>query len=88
MSTTDSYERHDAVSLAALVAKGEVSPEELLEAAIARVEARNPAINAVVIPMYEEYIEPVKEFAELIVDGERPLEESLKAILAEVYPQD
>lgn len=41
-----------------------------------------------VIPMYEEYVEPTKEFADLIVDGERPLEESLRAALAMVYPQE
>ena len=41
-----------------------------------------------VVPMYEEYVEPVKEFADLVVDGERPLEESLRAVLALVYPQE
>jgi uridine kinase len=41
-----------------------------------------------VVPMYEEYVEPVKEFADLVVDGGRPLEESLGAVLARVYPQD
>jgi uridine kinase len=41
-----------------------------------------------VVPMYEEYVEPTKEFADLIVDGERPLEESLRAALAMVYPQE
>jgi uridine kinase len=40
-----------------------------------------------VIPMYEGYIEPTREFADLVVDGERPLEESLGAMLARVYPQ-
>ena len=41
-----------------------------------------------VVPMYEEYVEPTKEFADLVVDGVRPLEESLAAALARVYPQD
>ena len=41
-----------------------------------------------VVPMYEEYVEPTKEFADLVVDGERPLEESLRAALAMVYPQE
>jgi uridine kinase len=41
-----------------------------------------------VVPMYEEYVEPVKEFSDLVVQGERPLEESLRAILALVYPQE
>jgi amidase len=43
----DIYEDHDAVGLAALVAKREVSPDELLDEALKRVEALNPEINAV-----------------------------------------
>jgi amidase len=39
----------DATELAGLVAKGEVTPSELLDAALAAVEARNPALNAVVL---------------------------------------
>ena len=39
----------DATALAGLVAAGEVTPTELLDAALAAVEARNPAINAVVL---------------------------------------
>jgi amidase len=39
----------DATALARLVAKGAVSAEELLDAALAAVDARNPAINAVVL---------------------------------------
>ncbi|WP_225028836.1 amidase [Xinfangfangia pollutisoli] len=39
----------DATELAGLVARGEVTPDELLDAALAAVEARNPAINAVVL---------------------------------------
>ena len=41
------YEKYDALGLAELVRKGEVSPAELLDAALARVSARNPALNAV-----------------------------------------
>jgi amidase/6-aminohexanoate-cyclic-dimer hydrolase len=39
----------DATELAGWVAKGEVSPSELLDAALAAVEKRNPALNAVVL---------------------------------------
>ena len=42
------YANHDAVGLAKLIRDGEVSAEEVLEAAIARCEAVNPQINAVV----------------------------------------
>ncbi len=43
------YEDHDATGLAALVAKGAVSPDELLDAALARTAALNPDLNAVVL---------------------------------------
>ena len=39
----------DATELAAWVARGEVTPMELLDAALAAVEQRNPALNAVVL---------------------------------------
>ena len=42
------YERYDALGLAALVRRREVSEEELLEEEIARVEASNKTVNAVV----------------------------------------
>ncbi len=42
------YDDHDAVGLAALVAEGAVHPSELVEAAVQRIEAANPAVNAVV----------------------------------------
>jgi Asp-tRNA(Asn)/Glu-tRNA(Gln) amidotransferase A subunit family amidase len=46
------YEQYDALGLADLVRRKEVTPSELLEAAIERVEARNPAVNAVVMKLY------------------------------------
>ena len=39
----------DATALAGLVARGEVTPSELLDAALAAVDTRNPALNAVVL---------------------------------------
>jgi amidase/6-aminohexanoate-cyclic-dimer hydrolase len=54
MSPFTDYESYDALGLADLVAKGEVTPGELLDAAIERVESRNPDLNAVVYPWYEE----------------------------------
>ena len=47
------YENYDALGLAGLVRNKQVKPEELLEAAIERVEARNPAINAVTMKLYD-----------------------------------
>ena len=47
------YRRHDAVGLAELVARREVSASELLETAIARMQAVNPQINAIVQDLSE-----------------------------------
>jgi len=47
------YAEYDATGLAQLVSRGEVTPAELLEAAIARTEAVNPRLNAINIPMLD-----------------------------------
>ncbi len=47
------YEDHDALGLAELVRNGDVTAAELLEAAVARAEARNPAVNAIVAELYD-----------------------------------
>ena len=43
----------DAVDQAALVAKGEVTPSELLEAAIERMEAADPVVHALTITWFD-----------------------------------
>jgi Asp-tRNA(Asn)/Glu-tRNA(Gln) amidotransferase A subunit family amidase len=50
----EEYRQHDAVSLAGLIARREVSAAEVLETAIARAEQVNPAINAIVHKQYEQ----------------------------------
>ena len=45
------YRQYDGLGLADLVAKGKVSPLELLDLAVARMQEVNPHINAVVIDM-------------------------------------
>src|ERR1700737_1600777 len=50
----EEYRKHDAVSLAGLIAKRQGSAEEVLETAIARGEKGNPAINAIVHRQYEQ----------------------------------
>src|SRR3989449_229091 len=47
------YEQYDATGLADLVRRRQVSPTELLEAAIELVQARNGAVNAVTMPLYD-----------------------------------
>ncbi|MCY3547431.1 MAG: amidase [Gemmatimonadetes bacterium] len=49
--THDEYARRDATALAGLVRAGEVTPLELIEVAVRRLEQVNPAINAVVYRM-------------------------------------
>jgi amidase len=60
------FEEFDALGLAELVQAGKVSPAELLEAAIERVEARNGAVNAVTMKLYDH---GRKAIAEGLPDG-------------------
>jgi amidase len=53
----DELARLDATAQADLVRNAEVTPAELTEAAIARVEATNGDINAVIHPLFEEGLE-------------------------------
>lgn len=48
------YSDYDGLGLAQLVAKGEVTPAELTEAAIERIERHNPTLNAVVYKGYDD----------------------------------
>jgi amidase len=47
------YDEYDATGLAELVRTRQIGAEEVLEAAIERIEARNPALNAVVHTQFE-----------------------------------
>lgn len=53
MGTFKEYDRYDALGLAGLVRKGDVSASELCEEAIARIERINPRLNAVIHRMYD-----------------------------------
>lgn len=48
MTAFPEYEQYDAVGLAALIRSGDVTADEVLDAALARLDERNPDINAVV----------------------------------------
>src|SRR5919106_5134592 len=54
MSGFAEYTEYDGLGLAELVRSKEVSPDEVLEAAIGRIEALNPTLNAVVTRVYDE----------------------------------
>ena len=51
--TIEGYADFDAIDLAELVARGEVSALELLEEAVERAERVNPRLNALVYPWYD-----------------------------------
>src|SRR5262249_38650006 len=52
-SMSDPFSDLDATSQADLVRRKQVSPRELVDAAIARIEKLNPELNAVIIPLFE-----------------------------------
>ena len=47
------FDQRDSLEIAALVKAGEVSASELAEEAIRRIEALNPTLNAVSIPLFD-----------------------------------
>ena len=47
MVAISDYVKHDAIGLADLVRRGEASPRELADAALALIEKHNPALNAI-----------------------------------------
>ncbi|MDA0351220.1 MAG: amidase [Chloroflexi bacterium] len=68
MSLPNDWWRLDATAQAALVREGVTTPSALVEAALTRVEALNPAINAVVTPLSE----VAREFVAALPADDRP----------------
>lgn len=50
---SDEFRWLDATAQAELIRRGEVTPIEMVDAAIARVERLNPRLNAFIIPLFE-----------------------------------
>lgn len=50
--TFEEYRKHDALGLAKLIRKKEITASELVEIAITRAESVNPTINAIIQPLY------------------------------------
>ena len=65
MSGFAEYADHDGLGIAELVRRREVSPGEVVEAAIATIERRNPKLNAIIHKMYDE----ARETAAIEVGG-------------------
>lgn len=55
------YANYDALGLAELIQQGQTTPLELLDTAINRAEAVNPAINAIITPLYDQAREACKQ---------------------------
>ncbi|MBW1783388.1 MAG: amidase [Deltaproteobacteria bacterium] len=55
------YDQYDGLGLAELIRKKEISAQEVCETAIARIEALNPRLNAVVTPMYDHAREAIRQ---------------------------
>jgi amidase len=53
LAVFEAYECYDGCGLAELIRRGEVSAAEVCEAAIERIDQRNPRINAVVARLYD-----------------------------------
>jgi amidase len=60
MAMTEELARLDATAQAELVRNGDLTPAELVEAAISRIEAVNGEINAVIHPLFEEGLEAAR----------------------------
>ena len=45
---------YDAIALGELIRKGDISPAELLDSTIQRIEKVNPTLNAIVYKMYDQ----------------------------------
>ena len=66
MSRFPDYAHYDGLALAELVRRRAVTPSDLLEEAISRIEALNPRFNAVVTRMYDA---AQREIARGVADG-------------------
>jgi len=53
MGTFKEYDRYDGLGMAELVRKKDISPADLYEEAISRIEKLNPQLNAVIAPIFD-----------------------------------
>ncbi len=65
----DGMIRYDAIGLGELIRKGEISPVELLEITIQRIEKINPRINAIIHKMYDQARETAESWSSEIRAG-------------------
>ena len=59
MGNFSEYDRYDGLGLAELIKRGDVSAREVCEEAISRIETFNPALNAVIQPMFDRALQAI-----------------------------
>ncbi|MDW3682672.1 amidase family protein [Cupriavidus sp. CV2] len=69
MTQTDNLLAQSAVALRRMIGSKEISPVELLEACIARIEAVNPFINAITATCYDRAREEARAAERAVLDG-------------------
>ena len=69
MTLADEVAYSTAMDLAALIRRRELSPVELMDATIERIEARNPSLNALVFTAFDEAREKAKEAEAALSSG-------------------
>jgi amidase/aspartyl-tRNA(Asn)/glutamyl-tRNA(Gln) amidotransferase subunit A len=67
---TDELAYSTATELAARIRRRDLSPVELLDAVIARIEARNPSLNALVFTAFDEARDRAREAEQALTSGE------------------
>src|SRR5262247_4274355 len=71
MTTEDLAKTESAASLAARIRRKEISPVEAVDSAIARIEAHNPKINALIIFGYDDARKAAKAAEAAIMRGDK-----------------
>ena len=69
MATGSGSAWRSAAELAALIRKRELSPVEVMQAVIARIEARNPSLNAMVFTDFEGALAAARKAEEAVMSG-------------------
>ncbi|MFM0023107.1 amidase [Paraburkholderia azotifigens] len=70
MSDNDDLVARNAVELRRMIGAKEISPVELLDACIERIEAINPAVNAITATCYDDARKAAKAAERKVLDGE------------------
>jgi amidase len=70
MSVTDDLAYATATELATRIRRRDLSPVELLDAVITRIEARNPSLNALVFTAFEEARDRAQQAERALTSGE------------------